>query len=105
MPTPDIRRVVTPVVSMSDPQSLQVNDYVRFTAFPEEWGRPGYVLHAECKQFMKTMVRRRFPSRVYEIDEFGTPWIAARLRRRGRIEHHTWGIFEATGWRKVQRKR
>lgn len=89
---------------MPDPQSLKVNDYVLFIGLPAEWSRPDYTLHLECKQFMKAMIRRRFPSRVYEIDEYGTPWIAARIRRKGRIEHHTWGIFESTGWRKVRRR-
>ena len=42
---------------------------------------------------MESMVARSWPSRVYEVDEFGTPWIAARIRRDGKIEYPTWGIL------------
>lgn len=86
-----------------NPSKLKVGDLVRFTALPDEWNRGDLTLHKDSLVFMKTMIRRRFPSRVYEIDESGTPWIAARIRRRGRVEYHCWGIFESTGWRLVRR--
>lgn len=89
---------------MADPGILRVGDYVRFIALPEEWSRPKYSLPRDSLSFMKILIRRRFPSRVYKIDEYGTPWISARIRRRGRIEHHIWGILESSGWRKVRRR-
>lgn len=98
-PSVGVRRLTVPNL-----RKLKVGDYVRFTALPDEWNRPGYTLHRDSLLFMKTMIRRRFPSRVYEIDEYGTPWIAARIRRGGRVEHHTWGIFELTGWRRVRHR-
>jgi len=90
---------------MPNPRDLRVGDFVRFTALPDEWSHPGYTLHRDSMSFMRILIRRRFPSRVYEIDEYGTPWIAARIRRRGRVEHHTWGIMETTGWRRVSSRR
>src|SRR5688572_10108266 len=77
---------------MPDPSKLKVGDRVRFISLPEEWSRPGYRTPRESAGFMKTMIRRGYSSRIFKI-EHGGPWIAARLRRRGRWEHHTWGIF------------
>ena len=53
---------------------------------------------------MEFMVVRSWPSRVCEVDEFGTPWIAARICKDGEIEYHTWGILEQSGWRDVKRR-
>ncbi len=89
---------------MPDPSQLKVGDLVRFTALPEEWSGSGATVLKESLEFMKVMIRRRWPSRVYEIDEYGTPWIAARIRRRGRRHYHSWGLAESTGWRWVQRR-
>ena len=90
---------------MPDPKTLKVGDLVRFVSLPEEWSRPGYTLHRDSKAFMKKMIKRRWPSRVYEIDEYGHPWIAARVRERGRYVSHIWAIMEETGWRRVKRQR
>jgi len=89
---------------MPNPRDLRVGDFVRFTVLPDEWRRPGYTLHRDSLSFMRILIRRRFPSRVYEIDKYGVPWIAARIRRRGRVEHHSWAIMETTGWRHVRRR-
>ena len=45
-----------------------------------------------------------WPSRVYEIDEYGQPWIRAKIRERGKLREHFWAIFESTGWRRVSRR-
>lgn len=89
---------------MPDPRTLKIGDLVRFTELPEEWRRPGYALPKDSVAFMKVLLRRKSPSRVFQIDEYGMPWIAARIHRRHRYEHHLWGIFERTGWRKVARR-
>jgi hypothetical protein len=54
---------------------------------------------------MKKMIKRGRSSRVREIDEYGQPWIHARIRERGSIHYHSWAIFESTGWRRVNRRR
>jgi hypothetical protein len=87
-----------------DPKCLKVGDLVRFMALPDEWSRPGYTVHLESVAFMRAMIRRAWPSRVVEIDEYGQPWIHARLRVRGRLHYHSWGIMESTGWSLVRRR-
>ena len=77
---------------MPKPQSLKTGDLVRFVAMPDEWSHPGYTVHAESITFMKKMIRRSSPSRVSEIDEYGYPWIDARIREHGRIHYHSWGM-------------
>lgn len=89
---------------MPDPKKLKVGDRVRFVSLPEEWRDPQYTVLPESVEFMEVMIARSWPSRVFEIDEFGTPWIAARIRKHGQYEHHAWGIFEETGWRTVKAK-
>jgi len=89
---------------MPDPMKLKLGDRIRFVSLPDEWNDPHYFVHQECIEFMKAMISRSWPSRIYEIDEYGTPWIAARIRKGGRIEHHIWAIFEETGWRFVRRR-
>lgn len=89
---------------MPDPKSLQVGDRVRFVSLPDEWARRGYTVHGESIEFMKQMIKRSWPARVYQIDEHGYPWIAARIRENGQYHHHTWAIMEFTGWRLVQRR-
>ena len=90
---------------MPDPKTLKVGDLVRFVSLPEAWSRAGYTIQRESIAFMKKMIKRRSPSRVYEIDEYGQPWIAARFRERGRYVSHMWAIMEETGWRRVEQRK
>lgn len=87
---------------MPDPKKLKVGDRVKFVAMPDEWEDPRYTVLPDSIAFMKTMIARTWPSRVSRIDEFGTPWICARIRKDGRLEYHSWGIYEKTGWRVVR---
>ena len=89
---------------MPDPHSLKVGDRIRFVSIPEEWNEPGREPTRESMRFMKHMLKRKSLSRVYEIDEYGQPWISARLRINGKVEHHRWAIMESTGWRKVRKR-
>ena len=89
---------------MPDPRKLKVGDRVRFVAMPDEWSQPNITLPRESRAFMKAMIKRRFPSRVYEIDEYGLPWIMARLKVGDKYKLHTWGIGESTGWRRVKKR-
>ena len=89
---------------MPDPKKLRIGDRVRFVSLPDEWQDPQYRVLPEDVEFMESMVVRSWPSRVCEVDEFGTPWIAARIRKNGKIEHHIWGILEQSGWRAVRRR-
>jgi hypothetical protein len=89
---------------MPDPKALRIGDLVRFVSFADEWSKPGCFVPASCRAFQKALIRRRRPSRISWIDEWDTPWIEVRLRVRGRIHIHTWGILESTGWRLVKRR-
>ena len=50
---------------------------------------------------MKAVIARGFPLRIYEIDEYGQPWVEIRLKCPEGYEQHTWCVMEKTGWRKV----
>ena len=86
---------------MPDPKTLKVGDKVRFISVPKEWSDPKITVHRDDVKFMKAIIARGRPSRIYEVDEYGTPWVAMRLQGLSGLEHHTWGIMEKTGWRKV----
>ncbi|MFO1065309.1 MAG: hypothetical protein U0892_15695 [Pirellulales bacterium] len=86
---------------MPNPLELKIGDRVHFISLPEEWNRPGYVIHRDAKAFMKRMLKRKKPVRVAMIDEYGTPWIFANTIERGRRHYHSWAITEQTGWRMV----
>ncbi len=87
---------------MPNPKKLQVGDRVRFVCLPDEWDDPLRTVPLESVEFMEAMIARTWPSRICEVDEYGTPWICARIRKNGEIEYHCWGILEKTGWRKVR---
>ena len=89
---------------MSDPSKLEVDDLVRFVSLPDEWQDPKSRVHAESIEFMKIMISRKWPSRVCEVDEYGTPWIEARIREDGILVYHGWGILECTAWRVVRKR-
>ena len=90
--------------AMPDPRKLRIGDRVRFIRLPDEWNEPGYQVHEESVEFMTALMKRRRSSRVCKIEEDGYPWIDARLRDEGgAIECHSWGIYEATGWVRVNR--
>ncbi len=90
---------------MPDPRKLRVGDLVRFVAFPDEWSNPSIGVPTSSRTFMKKMIARTWPARVFMRDDSGYPWIRARMRSRGKIEYHTWLIVECTGWKQVKRRR
>lgn len=90
---------------MPDPRLLRVNDRVRFVGLPEEWAEPGHRVHDESLELMNALIARGRPARVGRIGDDGFPWIDVRIRRRdGTVAHHSWGIYETTGWVRVRRR-
>ncbi|MHC4516665.1 MAG: hypothetical protein ACYS5W_23645 [Planctomycetota bacterium] len=90
---------------MPDPKSLRVDDRVRFVALPDEWRKPGYTVDPESVELMETLIARRRSCRVSGIAEDGYPWIEARVRDAdGQMIHHSWGIYESTGWIRVRKR-
>jgi hypothetical protein len=91
--------------TMPDPKCLKVGGLVRFVSLPDEWSQKGFLVSHDDVAFMKKMIKRSWPSRVFMIDEYGDPWISARIRERGKYHYHTWKIAESTGWRQVKRRK
>ena len=83
---------------MPDPSKLKVGDKIRFVGIPDEWENHEWNVADESREFMKILVKRNCPSRIYEIDEFGHPWIKARIREKNSYQWHTWSITEHSGW-------
>jgi len=90
---------------MPDPKTLKVGDLVRFTELPAEWSQPGYTIHRDTIRFIKKLIQRASPSRIREIDEWGYPWFRAITLERGKRHYHSYGIYESTGWRRVEKRR
>lgn len=86
---------------MPEPKSLRVGDKVRFVSLSEEWSHPGYSISLQDVAFMRKLIKRPWPSRVCQIDEYGSPWISVKIKVKGVYEQHSWAIFERTGWRHV----
>ncbi len=89
---------------MPDPKTLKVGDKIRFVSIPDEWSDPNVFVHKDDVKFMKAIISRGLPSRIYDVDEYGTPWVEMRLQGPDGLEQHTWSIMEKTGWKKVVRR-
>lgn len=87
---------------MPDPRRLRVGDRLVYVALPAHWARPDVGVPASSRRFLRAIVARGRSVRVHRKDDDGYPWFRARLRRPdGGVEHHEWGVFETTGWRRV----
>jgi hypothetical protein len=85
-------------------KQLRVGDRVRLTEVPPEFLQEGYHIHKDTMRVYKRLVARRRPLRVYEIDEYGHPWVECRFRRKnGKYEIH-WLAFNHDGIVKVKRR-
>jgi hypothetical protein len=85
-------------------QDLRVGDRIRLVAEPSEWQQPGYRLPPCTRRLWQLLVTRRRPLRIYEVDEWGLPWVYCRVRGRGGWEHHHLAIVEG-GWVRVRPRR
>jgi hypothetical protein len=87
-------------------QGLRVGHRVRPVGWPAEWDRPGYHLPAETADLWRLLVARRRPLRVYEVDDWGAPWVRCRVPKPGGgWEHHFLAITDEGGWVRVQPRR
>jgi hypothetical protein len=102
-PRTDAARIVSALTCLIPKRSKSA---IAFDSWPfrSEWSQPGYTVQACDRSFMKRVIQRTWPSRVYQIDEFGQPWVSARIRERGKLCDHFWAILESTGWRRVNRR-
>ena len=83
-------------------QTLKISDRIRLVEIPSEFFRPGYYIHRDTLRVYKKLLARGRPLRIYNIDEWGLPWVAFRFRRKnGRWEYH-WLAVNHDGLAKVQ---
>jgi hypothetical protein len=81
---------------------LRVGDRIRIVRLPAEWDQPGYFVHRDTRAVFRLLIKRGRGSKVYEIDEWGNPWIHCRTRHRsGGTEHHSLGLYERDCWVRV----
>jgi hypothetical protein len=75
---------------MNEPwRQLKVGDRVRIVRMPSGVDEPGYRFPAETRRLYERLIERGYPQRIYEIDEWGLPWIDCRFRLAdGQWEHH-----------------
>jgi len=74
--------------TQTDPElwrSLRVGDRIRLVTLDSlQW----HNLHLETRQAYKYLLNRRRPVTVYEIDDYGLPWVQFRFRmRNGRLRY------------------
>lgn len=48
----------------------------------------------ETVDVYERIIARKRPVRIYEVDEYGTPWYEVRIRVEGRIEYHHLAVME-----------
>ncbi|HWB10415.1 MAG TPA: hypothetical protein VG826_14380 [Pirellulales bacterium] len=91
---------------MTKAADLKVGDLVRITKPVTLSGSVSGQVPRETRRVWKKLAQRRWPVRIYEIDEYGTPWYRCRFRRNsGGWEHHWLAVMDAdANWRLVRRK-
>jgi len=68
---------------------LCVGDRIRLVKIPLDF-LDWPALHLETKQAYRYLLNRRRPVTVWQIDEYGMPWVEFRFRdRSGRLRHDT----------------
>ena len=91
---------------MTKARDLKVGDLVQITERLPTSGQRKEFVPRETQLVWKKLAKRRWPVRIFEIDEYGTPWYRCRFRRRGGgWEHHWLAIMDAdANWRLVRRR-
>ena len=85
--------------------ALRVGDRVRVVRLPLFQGIRGAGLLPETRRLYRKLITRSRPSRVFQIDEYGVPWIYCKFRRKsGKWEMH-WLAINDDSWVHVNRRR
>src|SRR5262245_54202589 len=83
-------------------RELKVGDRIRLVEEPPEWRRPGYHVPTVTRRLVRRLIACRRALRIYEVDEWGSPWIRCRFRgTTGGWEHHFLSVREG-GWVRVR---
>jgi hypothetical protein len=65
---------------------------------------PGYTFSHETRRLYKKLIARGRSVRVFQVDEYGLPWIQCRFRlKSGKWEHH-WLTVNDDSWVQVKRR-
>ena len=83
---------------MPDPKKIKVGDYIKYVNRPVECSSESYKVDKWDVDFLDKLIMRGRWQRIAFIDEYRNPWIYVKLNIDGKIEHHTWSIFENSGW-------
>ena len=85
------------------PSELRVGDRIRIVGIPGA-GIPGYYIHRDTVRVYKKLVARGRAVRIYDIDDYGTPWFACRfLSKAGKREQHLLAVLDTDdNWVRVQ---
>ena len=90
---------------MNEPwRKLKVNDRIRIVRMPSGVDAPGYQFGRETRKLYKQLIARGYAQRIYEIDEWGLPWIACRFQLPDGRWHHHWLAVNDDSWVLVKRR-
>ncbi|MFT3881513.1 MAG: hypothetical protein QM703_17830 [Gemmatales bacterium] len=86
-------------------KTLKVGDRIRLVEVPTEFFQKGYYIHKDTLRVYKKLQARRRPLRVYQIDEYGFPWVRCMFQRKdGRCEWH-YLAFNHSGIAQVKKRK
>jgi hypothetical protein len=83
-------------------RELQVGDPVRIVRMPSDADAPGYYFAPETRRLYRKLIVRARPARVFQIDEFGLPWVRCRFRRKNGTWEHHWLAINDDSWVRVR---
>jgi hypothetical protein len=85
-------------------RDLKVNDRIRIILIPTEWSKPGYHVPPCTRKLYERLIQRKRSVRVYEIDEWGLPWIRCRFRYRKGWMNHSLAVNDDS-WVRVKHRK
>ncbi len=83
-------------------RDLRVGDRIRPVGDPPEWQQPGYHLPTGTRDLWRLLVGRRRAMRVYNVDEWGAPWVQCRVRLPGGGWRQHFLAITQGGWVRVR---
>ena len=73
---------------------LRVGDRIRIVGIPGK-GDPNYFILPETKRVYKMLMARKRSVRIFEIDEYGSPWYMCKFKKAdGTWDWHYLGVFD-----------
>jgi hypothetical protein len=88
-----------------DWRDLRVGERIRIVQMPLGAVTPGCTFFPETRRLYKRLIARGRSLRVFQIDEYGLPWIQCRIRlRNGKWEHH-WLAVNDNSWVRVKHRK